>query len=42
MEQEYRDRDYTVTQPRRDAKQWGAVVTKILKVYGDLGSDFDF
>jgi hypothetical protein len=36
------NRDYIVTQPRRDAKQWDAVVTKIPKVCGDLGSDFDF
>ena len=26
--------DYVVTQPRGDARQWDAVVTKMIKVYG--------
>jgi hypothetical protein len=33
--------DYIVTQPRGDAKQWDAVVTKMLKVYGAPISEAD-
>ena len=33
--------DYVVMQPRGDAKQWQAVVTKMIKVYGAPISDAD-
>jgi mono/diheme cytochrome c family protein len=33
--------DYIVTQPRGDAKQWDAVVTKMVKVYGAPISEAD-
>jgi cytochrome c5 len=33
--------DYIVIQPRGDAKQWDAVVTKMLKVYGAPISESD-
>jgi len=33
--------DYVVMQPRGDAKQWEAVVTKMIKVYGAPISEAD-
>ncbi len=33
--------DYIVMQPRGDAKQWDAVVTKMVKVFGAPLSDVD-
>jgi hypothetical protein len=33
--------DYVVMQPRGDAKQWQAVVTKMIKVFGAPISDAD-
>ena len=33
--------DYIVTQPRGDAKQWDAVVTKMIKVFGAPLSEAD-
>ena len=33
--------DYVVMQPRGDAKQWEAVVTKMIKVFGASISDED-